>query len=51
MTETNTWYQDIEKKISSLKEKMDVETADSYDLDLLSRIAKRVAEFCTKCIS
>ncbi len=49
MNETNTWYKDIEKKISSLKEKMDKESTTSYDLDLFLRMAKRVTEYSPNC--
>jgi len=49
MSETNTCYQDIEKKIGSLKEKMGIKTAVSYDLDLFTRMAKRIAGFSHTC--
>ena len=49
MSETNTWYQDIEKQINSLKEKMGKGDSQLYELDLLSRVAKRVDSFSSDC--
>ena len=49
METTNEWYEDIEKKIDSLKEKMGTEKAKRYDLDLFTRMAKRVTEFSSQC--
>jgi hypothetical protein len=50
MTETNTWYQDIEKKINSLKEKISGGDEYLYDLDLLLKTAKKVDELSNECM-
>jgi hypothetical protein len=40
MSETNTWYQDIERKITSLKDTLPKKDYQSYELDYLKRVAK-----------
>ena len=47
--EDNNWYEGIERGISSLKEKMPKEDYSDYELDLLLRVAKRVAGFSSDC--
>jgi hypothetical protein len=47
--EDNDWYDGIEKEIGSLKEKMSKGDSQLYELDLLSRVAKRVASFSSDC--
>ena len=47
--EDNNWYEGIEKEIGSLKEKMNKRAYQLYEMDLLSRVAKRVARFSYYC--
>ena len=43
------WYEGIEKEISSLKDKMSKSDYKPYELDLLLRVAKRVASLSSDC--
>ena len=47
--EDNNWYENVEKEIDSLKEKMSKSDSKLYELVLLSRVAKRVAGFSYRC--
>jgi VIT1/CCC1 family predicted Fe2+/Mn2+ transporter len=46
---TNTWYQDIEKKISSLREKMAGDESNIKQLDIILKVAKKVEKHSPKC--
>lgn len=47
--EGNKWYQNTEKEIGSLKEKMPKRDYSAYELDTLLSIAKRVSSLSDKC--
>ncbi|MFC1846524.1 hypothetical protein ACFLYS_00485 [Chloroflexota bacterium] len=47
--EDNNWYEGIESEISSLKEKMSRSDSKLFEVDLLSRVAKRVTGFSSDC--
>jgi hypothetical protein len=49
MEATTDWYAGIEKEISSLKDEMSKGDYKLYELDLLLRVAKRVADFSSDC--
>jgi len=49
MNETNTWYQDIEKKISSLKEKMAGDKSNIKQLNILLKLSQRIAASSSDC--
>ena len=49
MNETNTWYEDVEKKISSLKVKMAGGKSNIKQLDIILKVAKKIDKHSPKC--
>lgn len=49
MEATTDWYAGIEREISSLKEKISGNDYKLYEVDLLLRAAKRMADFSSDC--
>ena len=45
----NDWYNDIVKQINSHKDTLSKADSKRYRLDLLLRVAKRVASFFAEC--
>jgi len=49
MSPKNDWYENIEREISSLEEKMTKGDYKLFEVDLLLRVAKRVTSFSSDC--
>jgi hypothetical protein len=49
MSETNDWYEGIEREVTSLRDKMSRSDKYLYKLDLLLETAKKVAELSSEC--
>ena len=49
MGSNNDWYENTDKEISSLKDKMSLSDYKLYEVELLSRVAKRVDVFSPQC--
>ena len=45
----SNWYDNIAKEINLYQDSLDKKTYKKYKLDLLLRLAKRVADFSTEC--
>jgi len=45
----SNWYDDTAKEINIYQDSLDKKVSKKYKLDLLLRIAKRVADFSTQC--
>jgi len=49
MESQNRWYEEITKKLDSYKDSLSKKEQKKFQLDLLTRVARRVAEFNEEC--
>ncbi len=49
MESQNRWYEEITKKLDPYKDSLSKKEQKRYQLDLLTRVARRVAEFNEEC--